>query len=438
MLNIKKESKEKHLLNPSILTMLVMVVLIGMGEKMGERFLPLYLIALGGTTFAVSFLNGMDNFLSALYSFPGGFLSDKIGYKKALFVFNILAMIGYSIVIIISQWWAVLVGAFFFISWTAISLPAIMSMVAKLVGKDRRTMGVSLHSLVRRIPMALGPIVGGAFIQIYGIKSGIRISFGIALGLAIVATLLELFFVEEPPKTTTKPVRFRDSLKNIRHELQILLVSDILVRFAEQIPYAFLAIWVINYDGHLAYSFAQLSIANVSFYSSVNLATWGVAHTLISPIQFGYLTAIEMATALIIYIPVAYFADKYQKKPFVVITFGFFTLFPVVLYFSQTFWMFVIAFIIRGLKEFGEPTRKALIMDLAPENAKASTFGTYYLIRDVIVSIAAFTSAFLWNVDPAVNFFVAAGFGVIGTTFFAIFGKNAPKVVEQKKGVETT
>jgi len=37
----------------------------------------------------------------------------------------------------------------------------------------------------------------------------------------------------------------------------------------------------------------------------------------------------------------------------------------------------MVAFIVRGLKEFGEPTREALIMDLAPEEAKARTFGTY-------------------------------------------------------------
>ena len=87
----------------------------------------------------------------------------------------------------------------------------------------------------------------------------------------------------------------------------------------------------------------------------------------------------------------------------------------------------VIAFIIRGLKEFGEPSRKAMIMDLAPEDYKASTFGTYYLLRDIIVSIAAFSSAALWNADPAVNFFVATGFGLIGTVLFAIFGKEKSK-----------
>ena len=82
------------------------------------------------------------------------------------------------------------------------------------------------------------------------------------------------------------------------------------------------------------------------------------------------------------------------------------------------------AFVIRGLKEFGEPTRKALIMDLAPEHAKAGTFGTYYLIRDVIVSLAAFSSAFLWNISPQANFLTAFGCGVAGTVLFAVLGRD--------------
>jgi hypothetical protein len=87
--------------------------------------------------------------------------------------------------------------------------------------------------------------------------------------------------------------------------------------------------------------------------------------------------------------------------------------------------MLVLAFAIRGLKEFGEPTRKALIMDLAPKDAKALTFGAYYLVRDVIVSVAALSSAYLWSISPEANFLVAAGCGALGTLLFAIFGKNA-------------
>ena len=131
-----------------------------------------------------------------------------------------------------------------------------------------------------------------------------------------------------------------------------------------------------------------------------------------------------MATAILIYVPVAYLADRGHKKPFVLITFVFFTLFPLVLYVSHSFWMLAGAFALRGLKEFGEPTRKALIMDLAPEDRKAGVFGLYYLIRDTVVSVAAFGGAFLWRRSPALNLMTAFAFGVAGTAWFALRGRD--------------
>ncbi|MGI6100163.1 MAG: hypothetical protein ACOYD3_10485 [Kiritimatiellia bacterium] len=84
-----------------------------------------------------------------------------------------------------------------------------------------------------------------------------------------------------------------------------------------------------------------------------------------------------------------------------------------------------------GLKEFGEPTRKALIMDLAPEGRKAAVFGLYYLIRDILVAFAAFGGALLWRVSPEPNLKVAFAFGVLGTVWFAWKGRAsvaAPEV----------
>ena len=72
--------------------------------------------------------------------------------------------------------------------------------------------------------------------------------------------------------------------------------------------------------------------------------------------------------------------------------------------------------------------KKALTMDLAPENAKASTFGTYYLLRAIIVSVAAFGTAWLWNRGSGVNFFTAAAFGAAGTLYFAVFGRDLKSV----------
>lgn len=405
-------------LKKNIVALLVMVILVGMGEKMAERFLPLYLVALGGGAFSIGLLNGLDNLFSALYSLPGGYASDKFGFKRALLLFNLIAMAGYIIVIAVPSWQAVILGAILFISWTAISLPATMDMVSIVLPRNKRTMGVSMHSLVRRIPMALGPVFGGALIGLYGETQGIRLAFIVALILAGISLVLQQVMIADEKRTPPEKNSSKSyGLALLNPSMRNLLVSDILVRFCEQIPYAFVVIWCV----------------------SINKIT---------PLQFGLLTTVEMVTAMLVYIPVAYLADKSTKKPFVVTTFVFFTLFPLVLLMARSFWVMAFAFVLRGLKEFGEPTRKALIMDLAPEGRKAATFGLYYLIRDIIVSIAAFGGALLWDAStakliidtigigqallpfidsitsPATNFLVAFGFGVAGTLYFALFGRD--------------
>ena len=392
-------------LRRSLVGLLAMVVLVGMGEKMSERFLPVYLVALGSGMLWPGFLNALDNLLSALYSLPGGWLSDRLGVKKSLLVFDLLAIAGFAIVVAIPRWEAVVAGSFLFLSWTAISLPASMDLISKTLPKHKRVMGVSVHSMVRRLPMALGPIAGGLCIDAFGVVLGIRIAFLAAIAMALLALILQQTLIEEPPRDAARaPSELRPwrMLRLFSPELRTLLVSDILIRFCEQIPYAYVVLW---------------SMSEIA----------GHATARVSAAQFGILTTIEMTVALLCYVPVAWLADKGTKKPFVVATFVNFTLFPLALLFCRSFWLLTAAFALRGLKEFGEPTRKALIMDLAPENQKAGAFGVYYLCRDVVVSIGAFAGAFLWQQSPETNFLAAAAFGAAGTLWFAVFGRNAPR-----------
>jgi MFS family permease len=390
-------------LQRSTIAVLGMVVLVGMGERMSERFLPIYLLALGGGVLSIGLLNGLDNLLSALYSYPGGYLADRIGTKRALFVFNLVAMAGFLVVIVFPAWQAVIAGSILFISWSSISLPATMGLISKVLPAGKRTMGVSMHSLVNRIPMALGPLLGGLCIATLGERDGVRLAFGFALAFALLAVLLQQKLIDEPPGpggAQRSPAAGKAPAalwRAMSPELKKLLVSDILIRFCEQITHAFVVVWCMK----------------------------AIAEPL-SAVQFGLLTTIEMATAVLIYIPVAWLADRGSKKPFVLATFVLFTCFPLVLMHTQSFEWLVPAFVLRGLKEFGEPTRKALIVDLAPVTNTAGMFGLYYLIRDIVVSVAAFGGALLWAIDPRVNFLAAFGFGVMGTVFYAIWGSDTP------------
>ena len=410
MVNVSQTEEYKpHLTNKrSMVGLLAMIVLVGMGEHMAERFLPLYLQELTQAStaiLAIGLLAAMDDLLSALYSFPGGYLSDRLGTKRALLFFNFISMLGYLCVIFIPTWWAVLVGAMFFISWSAISLPATMELLSKIVPKNRRTLGVSVLALVRRVPKILGPIVGGACIAAWGVEAGVRAAFVLALVLALLASILQQVMIADDSKH--QKVAEASPIK-LWHEMPVtlrnLLLSDILIRFCERIPDAFVVIW----------------------------ATRFIAQP-VSELTFGFLSAIESITAVIIYFPVAYFADRFGKKRFVLITFLFFTCFPLVLLYSHSFDLLLVAFVVRGLKEFGEPTRKALIMDLAPERRKAAMFGLYYLIRDVLVAFAAFGGALLWQHSPEINLKVAFVFGILGSIWFARYGSN--ESIEVKKAI---
>ncbi|MCX7776091.1 MAG: MFS transporter, partial [Spirochaetaceae bacterium] len=183
--------------NRTMISMVLIVIFVGLGEKMAERFLPLYILAIGGSTWVVGGINALDNLLSALYSFPGGYAADKLGYRRSLILFTLIAMAGYLIVILFRSWVAVVIGSVFFIAWTAVSLPAIMSLVSKAVPKNRRAFGVSIHSFFRRIPMALGPVIGGALIAWKGKKDGVVLAFIAALVLAGVAIYLMYRFMDD-------------------------------------------------------------------------------------------------------------------------------------------------------------------------------------------------------------------------------------------------
>jgi MFS family permease len=166
-----------------------------------------------------------------------------------------------------------------------------------------------------------------------------------------------------------------------------LLFSDILVRFCERIPFVWVVIFAMDYGG----------------------ATGR---------EVGLLTTIEVLVATLCIIPSSYFADKQRREPFVAATFVMFTLFPVVLLFSRSFPALMVAFFIRGLKEFGDTSRKALIVTYSEPERRGQMIGAYYLVRDLIVSTGAVVGAYLWARSPAANFLGAAAFGLAGTLIY--------------------
>ena len=135
--------------------------------------------------------------------------------------------------------------------------------------------------------------------------------------------------------------------------------------------------------------------------------------------QYGTLVAVQMLTSILVYIPAGKIADRVGRKPFVIGTFLSFALFPLAIIAASSFALIVLAFVIGGLREIGEPARKAMIVDFVQENVRARSVGLYYLVRSLSITPAAFVGGLLWSIAPEVPFIVAGVIGLIGTFVFA-------------------
>jgi predicted MFS family arabinose efflux permease len=76
------------------------------------------------------------------------------------------------------------------------------------------------------------------------------------------------------------------------------------------------------------------------------------------------------------------------------------------------------AFVVGGLREVGEPARKALILDLVRPDLRARGVGLYYLLRSLAIAPAATIGGFLWKVSPTVPFLMAGAVGGVGILLF--------------------
>jgi len=283
--------------------LLVALVLAGTGERLWLGFAPKYLETLGATVLIIGLFDALQTLLGAVYAYPGGWLTDRLGQRRSLLVFSALSLAGYGLVLLMPHWLALLLGSFLFLAWSALSLPATFAVVAASLDKSQHTMGVGVQSLVRRVPMMVGPLLGGWLITRFGWEQGVRFALLGCIVLSAATALFQWLMMEPTAEgamasgPASSPLSFRSVVKSFNPTLRELLVSDILIRFCERIPYAFVILWAMNHGG-------------------------------VSAAQYGWLITIEMVTAMVCYIPVARLADQHGQRPFVLVTFVCFTLFP--------------------------------------------------------------------------------------------------------------
>jgi MFS family permease len=361
--------------------------LMALGENLWRRFLPKYLEVLGAPVLAIGAYGSTEDFLDAIYQYPGGWVGDRYGRRRALLLFISLAAVGYGIVALAPTWPVVLAGIVFVMAWSSMASPTLFAVVGDALPSHRRALGFSVQSILRRVPIAVAPTLGGVLIATRSIRDGVRIGLLVSIVLAFVA-LLAVRRIRLALPGDHVSLGMRHVWRSLPDQLRRLLVSDIFIRTCEGMVDVFLVLYALNVVG-------------------------------ISAPQFGILVAVQMVTAIVCYLPAAHLADRLGRKPFVIATFVAFSLFPIAVVTAHSFGTLVLAFVVGGLREIGEPARKALIVDLVRPDVRARGIGLYYLVRSFAITPAATLGGAFWSVTPSLPFVVAGAVGFVGTALFA-------------------
>ncbi|WP_435062174.1 MFS transporter [Halobaculum sp. EA56] len=425
-------------LERDVLVLSLAMFAFSLGFQMTSRFLPEYLVALGASGFVVGLFGTVGNVVSAVYPYPGGAISDRLGSRYSLTLFGLISTAGFGVWLLapelgsfvvggvtVEPWVWIFVGLLLAQAWKSFGLGATFAVVKQATDPSRLAAGFASTETFRRTAFLVGPVLAAVLI---GLHPAFTVSFryvlAVAVGFGLLGTAVQHVLYDASEDSIGDSFagidRIRRDLREMPAELRPLLVGDTLVRFANGMVYVFFVL-VVTRLYEVGFS-ATLSLSGVSYAVDLSPAAF-----------FGYLLGVEMLVALLVMAPAAKAAERVGLKPVVALGFAVYAVFPVVLVGAPDVlgplvplqWLLVLVFAFSGLRFAGLPSHKALIVGPAEAGAGGRVTGTYYLLRNTVVIPSAALGGYLWEfVSPEAAFALAAGIGVVGTGYFLAFGEE--------------
>ncbi len=422
-------------LERDVLVLSVAMFAFSLGFQMTNRYVPEYMAVLGAGGIAIGLFGTFGNVISALYPYPGGAFSDRVGSRLSLTLFGLASSVGFAIwlvapwlgtvdlgAVVLEPWIWIFVGLLFAQAWKSFGLGATFAIVKQAVEPSRLARGFASTEVFRRSAFLVGPLIAAGVLYVAtDFAAGFQYVLAIAVAFGLAATLAQHSLYDPSGDSFGKEFegisQIAGDLRALPEPLKPLLVADTLVRFANGMVYVFFVLVVVRV-------------------LEVDLTVFG--YYLSPAVLFGVLLAIEMVVALVSMPPAAKLAERVGLKPIVALGFAVYAIFPVLLINAPDSALAVgLLFAFSGLRFAGLPAHKALIVGPAEAGAGGRVTGSYYLVRNVIVIPSAALGGLLWEGfsnpltgaelfagSPTLAFTLATVIGLLGTGYFLAFGRE--------------
>jgi MFS family permease len=436
-------------LERDVLVLSLAMLAFSLAFQMTSRYVPEYLNVLGASAGVIGLYGSVGNLISAVYPYPGGAISDRIGSRLALTLFGTIATVGFvlwyvapflpvvSVPVVefglpavgrvvlggtVEPWLWLFVGLFLTQAWKSFGLGATFAVVKQATAPEHLAMGFASTEVFRRIGFLLGPLLAAGLLAVAAdFVTGFQWVLLVAVAFGAVATVVQHVLYDASEDSIGKSFEgvagVVADLRTMPATLRPLLVADTLVRFANGMVYVFFVIVVTDFLS-VGFDVPGLSLRPDAF--------------------FGVLLGVEMVIALLSMVPVSKLAERTGLKPVVAIGFTVYAVFPLLLIVAPADqWVLVLLFAFSGLRFAGLPAHKALIVGPAERDAGGRVTGTYYLLRNTIVIPSAALGGWLYGSEwtlstpagtitagPELAFAVASAVGIVGVVYFLAFGRE--------------
>ncbi len=421
--SVRSTVREFLSLEQDVLVLSVAMFAFSLGFQMTGRYVPEYVAVLGASELVIGLYGSFGNVISAVYPYPGGALSDRIGSRYALTLFGLLSSLGllFWLVapavgpvalgpVVVEPWIWIFVGLVLAQAWKSFGLGATFAVVKQSVPADRLATGFATTETFRRTAFLAGPLLAaGLLYAATDFTVGFRYVLAVTVVFGVVATLAQHRLYDASEDTVGTEFegvsRLLADLRDLPAELRPLLVGDTLVRFANGMVYVFFVIVVTR--------FLEVDATLLGYH-------------LEPAVFFGVLLGVEMLVALATMVPVAKLAQRVGLKPVVALGFAVYAVFPVLLINAPADALVIgLLFAFSGLRFAGLPAHKALIVGPAEQDTGGRVTGAYYLLRNAVVIPSAALGGWLWDAaSPEVAFGLATAIGLLGTAYFLAFGEE--------------
>jgi len=420
-------------INASTGALLGAILLVCMGSELWGPFLPRYMEStLGAPILLIALYGSFRDGLEAINYYLGGWIAGRFNTRRSLLLFNLTPLVGLLILLLGHSTAAVFVAIPFVFVWDSLAGPALLTVVGDALPSEQRAMAVAMQSLFRRFSRIFAYALNAAFVLVAGTTMGMHTAFLVSAAVVLMSLAVQMRYMRtascDSGTIIHQPLTV---LRGFDRQLKRLLVADVLARWAEGLP------------RELVILFVSAVLARAAGLGDAG--TWA---------SFGGLMIVSQITSALTYLPMGALASRpgLQKRPYIGWTFFFFASYPLVLALAGILVLrgivhgpvaiagLILAFIFSGLREIGEPARKAMIVDLVPPEQKSQSIGIYWSARCLAVMSAPLVGGAIWvganhltghapgdatGPGPQVMLLASGLFGVIGVvTYYAKFGKE--------------